>query len=244
MVVAPRAIACSLPYERRNSNLLGAKCVYTLTRGDPWLLTRIRLLEVYLMVAFLILLANLFYHSGFASGVAFIAVVAHGRSRWRVPAVCRRDGHTGGVCRRGAGADGYRPRPVCEEPKDVIIMACAGSFMMDIVTMIAVPSLVWRNGTGHPLLHCPSRGHLSHRGYGCPLIGTERHRCLLQWVRRHEPCDSWAAWLTVPSQPPCCCQKKSDFGNLWGSFCIADPPIYLYYRAHISDGRIVNLPVS
>lgn len=116
----------------------------------------------YLMVAFLILLAYMFYRSGFTSGVAFITVFTHGSlipglgGAWQrfADAMVTLAGSAGALALVDADYARY-----AKSPKDVVIMAYAGSFMMDIVTMIAGAVIVY-GGMG-PAIHYLIAHHMA-----------------------------------------------------------------------------------
>lgn len=116
----------------------------------------------YLMIAFLILLAYMFYKSGFASGVAFVTVFTHGAlipglgGAWQrfADALVTLAGSAGALALVDADYARYARRP-----KDVMIMAYAGSFMMDIVTMIAGAVIVF-GGMG-PAIHYLIAHHMA-----------------------------------------------------------------------------------
>lgn len=116
----------------------------------------------YLMIAFLVLLAYMFYRSGFTSGVAFITVFTHGSlipglgGAWQrfADVLVSLAGSAGALALCDADYARYAKRP-----KDVIIMAYAGSFMMDIVIMIAGAVIVY-GGMG-PAIHYLVAHHMS-----------------------------------------------------------------------------------
>ncbi len=116
----------------------------------------------YLMVAFLILLAYMFYRSGFASGVTFISIMTHGSlipglgGLWaRVStAIVTLAGSAGALALVDADYARY-----AKSPRDVIIMAYAGSFMMDVVVMIAGAIIVF-GGMG-PAIHYLLAHHMA-----------------------------------------------------------------------------------
>ncbi|MCY0897532.1 MAG: hypothetical protein OWU33_01125 [Firmicutes bacterium] len=116
----------------------------------------------YLMVAFLILLAYMFYRSGFTSGVAFVTIFTHGAlipglgGAWQrfADVLVTLAGSAGALALCDADYARY-----ARTPKDVIIMAYAGSFMMDIVIMIAGAVIVF-GGMG-PAVHYLISHHMA-----------------------------------------------------------------------------------
>jgi cytosine permease len=116
----------------------------------------------YLMVAFLILVAYMFYRSGFASGVAFLTVMTHGPlipglgGTWArfSDALVTLAGSAGALALVDADYARY-----ARSAKDVVIMAYAGSFMMDVVTMIAGAVIVY-GGMG-PAIHYVIGHHMA-----------------------------------------------------------------------------------
>ena len=116
----------------------------------------------YLMVAFLILLAYMFYRSGFTSGVAFVTVFTHGAlipglgGAWQrfATVLVTLAGSAGALALCDADYARY-----ARTPRDVVIMAYAGSFMMDIVIMIAGAVIVY-GGMG-PAIHYLVSHHMS-----------------------------------------------------------------------------------
>lgn len=116
----------------------------------------------YLMVAFVILMAFMFYKSGFASGVPFAAIMSHGPlipgmgGTWArfSTALVTLAGSAGALALVDADYARYAKRP-----RDVAIMAYAGSFMMDVVTMIAGAVIVF-GGMG-PAIHYMIAHHMA-----------------------------------------------------------------------------------
>ncbi len=116
----------------------------------------------YLMIAFLILLAYMFYRSGFTSGVGFVTVFTHGAlipglgGAWQrfADILVTLAGSAGALALCDADYARY-----AKTPRDVIIMAYAGSFMMDIVIMIAGAVIVF-GGMG-PAIHYLVAHHMA-----------------------------------------------------------------------------------
>lgn len=116
----------------------------------------------YLMIAFLILLAYMFYRSGFTSGVAFMTIFTHGSlipglgGAWQrfADVLVTLAGSAGALALCDADYARY-----AKTPKDVIIMAYVGSFMMDIVVMIAGAVIVF-GGMG-PAIHYLIAHHMA-----------------------------------------------------------------------------------
>ncbi len=116
----------------------------------------------YLMIAFLILLAYMFYRSGFTSGVAFMTIFTHGSlipglgGAWQrfADVLVTLAGSAGALALCDADYARY-----AKTPKDVIIMAYVGSFMMDIVIMIAGAVIVF-GGMG-PAIHYLVAHHMA-----------------------------------------------------------------------------------
>ena len=116
----------------------------------------------FLMVAFLILLAYMFYRSGFTSGLAFVTVFTHGAlipglgGAWQrfADVLVTLAGSAGALALCDADYARY-----ARTPRDVVIMAYAGSFMMDIVIMIAGAVIVY-GGMG-PAIHYLVAHHIA-----------------------------------------------------------------------------------
>lgn len=127
----------------------------------------------YLMIAFLILLAYMFYRSGFAGGLSFVTVFTHsalipglgGAGQRFADALVTLAGSAGALALCDADYARYAKRP-----KDVIIMAYAGSFMMDIVIMIAGAVIVF-GGMG-PAMHYLIAHHMATSSTAATVANT------------------------------------------------------------------------